>query len=50
MLSVKEKGSKKQGSECNGINSFKKNIFGKHFKVFHKFADSADKCLKFFSL
>ena len=34
---------KKQGSECTLIISLLKNIFGKHFKVFQKFADIADK-------
>lgn len=33
---------KKQGSECTRIISLLKNIFGKHFKVFYKFADIAD--------
>ena len=41
---------KKQGSECIRIDWLLKKIFGKHFKVFQKFANTADKPIKFFSL
>ena len=41
---------KKQGSECVRIISLLKKIFGKIFKVFHKFADAANEFMKLFSL
>ena len=41
---------KKQSSECTRIISLLKEIFAKHFKVFHKLADIADKFIKLFSL
>ena len=34
---------KKQSSECTHIFLLLRLIIGKHFKVFHKFADAADK-------
>ena len=33
---------KKQGSECTRVISLLKKIFGKHFKVLNKLADTAD--------
>ena len=36
---------KKQGSECIRIVWLLKKIFGKHFNVFQKFANTADKLI-----
>ena len=41
---------KKKGIECTLIISLLKNIFGKHLKVFHKFAGTPDRFVKLFSL
>ena len=41
---------KKQISECVHIILLLKKIFGKHFKVFYKFADTANEFIKIFSL
>ena len=41
---------KKQGSECYCIISLLKKIFGRHFVVFHKFADTDNKFIELFSL
>lgn len=41
---------KKQGSEYVCIILLVKKIFEKHFKVFHKFADTANKATNVFSL
>ena len=41
---------KKQGSKCVHIISLLKEIFGKHFKVYHKFGDSANGFIKLFSV
>ena len=41
---------KKQGSECVRIISLLQKIFGKQSKVFYKFADTANKFIKLFSL
>ena len=41
---------KEQGDEFTHIIPLYKKIFGKHFKVFQKFADTADKSIKLFSL
>ena len=41
---------KKQVSECTRIISLFKKVFGKHFKVFHKFANTADEFIMPFSL
>lgn len=40
---------KKQSSECTHIIPLLKIIIGKHFKVFHKFADAADQYIKLLS-
>ena len=37
-----------QGNECICIISLFKKIFGKHFKVFHKFVDTVDKFINLF--
>ena len=41
---------KKQCSECTRITSLLKKIFGKRFKVFHKFSDTTAEFIKLFSL
>ena len=41
---------KKQGNECTRIISLLKKIFEKHFKVFHKFANTTDEFNKLLSL
>ena len=41
---------KKQGSECSCIVSLLKQLFGKRFKEFHKFVDTANEFIKVFSL
>ena len=41
---------KKQGSEYTRIILLLKKVFGKPFKVFHKFANTADEFIKLFSL
>ena len=41
---------KKQGSECSCIISLLKQLFGKRFKEFHKFVDTANEFIKVFSL
>ena len=38
---------RKQGSKCFFIISASKKIFGKHFKVFHKLADTTNEFIKF---
>lgn len=38
---------KKQGSECIRIIPSLKNILGKHFNVFHNFAEAAKNLLSF---
>ena len=41
---------KNQGSECVHIISLLKDIFGKNFKVCHKFADTINEFINLFSL
>ena len=41
---------KKQGSEYVCIISLLKKIYGKHSKVFHKFANASNEFIKLFSL